>query len=73
MVTVETVFETFGGPTAVANAIGVKPSTASEMRRRASIPVRYWPALVMAANEQGFAINNDALVKMHSQSEGEAA
>lgn len=39
-------FEDFGGTTAMARAMGVKQSAASEMKRRKSIPVRYWANLI---------------------------
>jgi predicted fused transcriptional regulator/phosphomethylpyrimidine kinase len=60
METVHNIFDTFGGSSAVAKALGVGQSTASEMKRRASIPVKYWPALVEAASEQGL---NDITVE----------
>lgn len=47
------IFELFGGNAAVARVLGVGPSTASEMKRRESIPVEYWPALVDAAKHLG--------------------
>jgi hypothetical protein len=68
MASVEHVFERFGGPTAVASALGVKVSAASEMRRRSSIPVRYWRRLVAAASERGMGeFTYDLLVEMHSK------
>jgi hypothetical protein len=66
MQSVEDLFVKFGGPTAFANAIGIKLSAASEMRRRASIPVRYWHRLVMAGKQNGIKITFDHLVDMHS-------
>lgn len=47
------IFELFGGNAAVARVLGVGPSTASEMKRRESIPVEYWPALVDEARKVG--------------------
>lgn len=68
MDTVDDVFKAFGGPTALARAIGVKVSAASEMRRRCSIPVGYWPLLVMAAKDSGVpGINYDRLVAIHQE------
>lgn len=46
MQNVDDIFEAFGGNAAVARVLKVGPSTASEMKRRESIPVEYWPALV---------------------------
>lgn len=43
------VFALFGSNVKLAEALTVGPSTVSEMKRRNSIPVEYWPALVEAA------------------------
>lgn len=56
----------FGGPTAFARAIGVQPSTASEMKRRGSIPVRYWPSVLSAAENLNIQISSDDLVAIHT-------
>ncbi|MDQ0320011.1 hypothetical protein QO002_002149 [Pararhizobium capsulatum DSM 1112] len=51
MNTVSDIFDVFGGNAAVARILGVGASTASEMKRRESIPVEYWPALVDEAKK----------------------
>lgn len=56
----------FGGTTAFAAAIQVNVSTASEMKRRGSIPVRYWPSLIAAADERGVPLSYEQLVAIHS-------
>lgn len=66
MNTVDDVFDKFGGPTALARAIGIKVSAASEMRRRASIPVTYWRDLVAVAKQHGLPLTIDRLVSMHT-------
>lgn len=67
MNTVEDVFLGFGGTSAFAGALELNLSTASEMRRRSSIPVRYWPKLVEVARQRDIeGINNDSLVKIHA-------
>jgi hypothetical protein len=43
------VFALFGSNVKLAEALNVGPSTVSEMKRRNSIPVEYWPALIDAA------------------------
>lgn len=74
MQTVHDIFEALGGTGAVAKVIGVKHSAASEMRRRQSIPVKYWPALMAKASEERIAIDSDVLVRVHvSAEEGRAA
>ena len=65
METVHDIIEALGGTSAFGRAIGVKQSTASEMKRRASIPVEHWPKLILAAKETGKIITNDELVEMH--------
>jgi hypothetical protein len=53
MNTISDIFDVFGGNAAVARILGVGASTASEMKRRESIPVEYWPALVDEAKKAG--------------------
>jgi hypothetical protein len=67
MDTVDDVFAEFGGPTALGRAIGVKPSTASEMKRRQSIPIDYWQKLTEAARERGLEdLTYEKLVSIHT-------
>ncbi len=67
MVTVPDIFEKFGGPTAVAAALEVRTSTASEMKRRGSIPVKHWPKLIDAARERGIeGVSADTLTRIHA-------
>lgn len=73
MNSVEDVFDRFQKTSAFADALGLKLSAASEMRRRKSIPVRYWPKLVEVARERGFdEINNDTLVAIHAPTPSDA-
>lgn len=73
MNTVEDVFLSFDGTSALASALQVKLSAASEMRRRGSIPVRYWPRLVDAARERNVdGISYDVLVHIHAPDEASA-
>lgn len=67
--TVDDVFVAFGGPTAIARLLDLKgASTASEMRRRRSIPVEYWRRLVELAADNGApGLTYDKLVTMHSK------
>jgi hypothetical protein len=69
MQTVSEIFDAFGGPSSVSRVLGVNPSTASEMKRRKSIPVPYWPLLVQAASERGLSeISYEVLVRAHVES-----
>ncbi|MDA9521665.1 hypothetical protein XI06_15275 [Bradyrhizobium sp. CCBAU 11434] len=67
--TVADVFAVFGGPAAFARTFGLKnPSTASEMKRRESISVGLWPAIVA----EGAALNvewltYECLTLMHAK------
>jgi hypothetical protein len=65
---VDDVFAAFGGPTTVARALDLKgPSTASEMKRRSSIPVNYWERLVEVAPDFGVTgLTYEKLVRMHT-------
>jgi hypothetical protein len=64
MLTVEAIFDAYGGPAALARAIGVTTEHAASMRRRKSIPVRYWPALLDVAQTRPALrhITSEALV-----------
>lgn len=70
MKTINELYEKLGGSGAVAKAIHVKPSAASEMRRRKSIPVKYWPCLIEQAAASGFPLTNDILVHLHVRVQG---
>lgn len=65
MRTVSDLFITLGGPAVIARILGKKPSTASEMKRRQSIPLTYWPALIAAAQEKGIELDEATLVRIH--------
>lgn len=60
-------FEKLGGPTKVSRILGVGFTTASEMKRRGSIPVKYWPTLVAACREDGLEVSYEQLVAMHAE------
>lgn len=62
---VHAIFETLGGAASVARMLRVNASTASEMKRRKSIPIKYWPSLISAARVEGVRIDEAALVSAH--------
>lgn len=64
------VFALFGSNVKLAEALSVGPSTVSEMKRRNSIPVEYWPALVDAARSLGA---NDLTIERMAIVSAEAA
>lgn len=73
MQNVDDIFTKLGGTGAVARMIDVKHSAASEMRRRQSIPVRYWPDLIAKAKLADVDIDSDLLVKVHVTAPDRAA
>lgn len=72
MVTLDDVFEEFGGPAEVGRAIGKSTEHAASMRRRGSIPVEYWPALLAQARGRGIrGLTYELLVRIHVSNKGE--
>jgi len=68
MKTVDDIFNAFNGPAEVARTIGKRTEHATAMRRRGSIPVAYWPSLVVGAKARGLSgITYDALVAVHAE------
>lgn len=69
MNTIADIFNTLGGTTATAKALEVKLSAASEMKRRGSIPVRYWPLVIEALEGVGSPVSYEQLVVLHTDRE----
>jgi hypothetical protein len=68
MQSVPDIFAAFGGPAAMARALQTRASTASEMKRRGSIPAEYWVRLVDAAKEAGIdGVTYEALARAHAK------
>lgn len=66
MDTIRGLIDALGGPTAFGNAIGKKPSTASEMKRNGSISVDHWPKIIASAAERGIkGVTADFLMRLH--------
>lgn len=63
---VSDIIEALGGCSSVAKAIGRGASAVSEMKRRGTIPVTYWPAITAEASRKGLPITNDKLVEVHT-------
>lgn len=64
--TVDDVFTAFGGPAVVMRILDLKRSTATEIKRRGSIPVEYWPGLIEAAPRYGISgLTSDKLLQIH--------
>lgn len=73
MTSVADIIDRFGGNTRFAELLGKKQTTASEMKRRKSIPVEHWPRLVEAAHQRGITLDYETLVKIHAEQPKEAA
>lgn len=58
-------FDRLGGPAAVARLIGKPASTASEMKRRGSIPVEYWPTIIGAAVSKEIDLSAEKMLQLH--------
>lgn len=70
MASVDEIFRAFGGPASLAKVMGVTTEHASAMRRRRSIPVKYWPAILRAdRSEFNTSINNQYLIDAHASRE----
>lgn len=68
------IFDAFGGPTKLAEVIGVKPFHAQTMKTRGSIPLAYWPALIKAAEERGIqGVTYESLTMMAANRKGPAS
>lgn len=65
MNTIPEIIDTLGGTTEFGRAIGVRQSTASEMKRRQSIPVQHWPKVIEAARIRKIKLTTDDLVELH--------
>lgn len=52
----------------MAKVLGINLSTASEMRRRQSMPVRYWPSLIAYASANGLKkqLTAERLMEIHA-------
>jgi hypothetical protein len=68
MLTIADLINRLGGNVGFAEIIGAAhPSTASEMKRRGSIPVQHWPRVIAAARQRGIDISAETLMAMHTE------
>lgn len=66
METLPDIFDAFDGPAELGRALGITTELAAGMRRRNSIPVRYWPTLIAAARERRISgITYESLTHIH--------
>ena len=65
------VIAALGGNASFGRLIGKGASTASEMKRRGSIPVCYWPQIVTEARARDISwLTYEALVTIHARPAG---
>lgn len=64
---VSDIIQKLGGNAAVARELGLKPSAVSEMRRRGSIPAKYWAGIIRIAETKKLRqLNADRLISIHA-------
>lgn len=66
LIPVELIMRAFGGPAKFGRIIGKPTEHAAAMRRRRSIPVQYWPAIVDAATAKGLSLTPSDLMEAHA-------
>lgn len=71
--TVSQIIDAFGGQAAFGRLIGKNASTASEMKRRGSIPPKYWRRIVEAEPVEGDAVTYEELALAHDVDDEVAA
>lgn len=65
--TVDDVFDSLGGVTSVARSLNVNVSTASEMKRRKSIPSHHWIELALTEPVEGWPdVTLEILARVHA-------
>ena len=70
---VATIISDLGGYQAVAKVLNVGSSTVSEMRRRGSIPVKWWPALIQSERGKEIGLNAYVLMVANAKMDREPA
>ncbi len=66
-------FDLLGGTGKAARALAVGQTTASEMKRRGTIPVRYWDRLIGVEDNDGHLITLEDLHRLHREPEALAS
>lgn len=70
MQTFTEIINEFGGPSAFAVILGTTQQNVSQMRQRNSIPSRFWPTVVEAAQEKNIqGITFETLAKLAASRE----
>jgi hypothetical protein len=68
MKTIPEIIDAIGGPFAFARLLKIKNSTATEIKRREVLAVKYWPVVVRHCKENKIrGVSNDVLVLLHQK------
>jgi hypothetical protein len=65
MNSIDDLFEALGGPTKVGQIIGKRVEHAGSMKSRGSIPVRYWPSLIVSERGKELGLSWEWLARLH--------
>ena len=67
LTSVEQLFDAFGKIIAFSDSVGCGYEAARQMRRRGSIPVKFWPKIIEACAEKEIeGVDYETLVRLHT-------
>lgn len=61
--TIEAIFEQFGGPSAIGRVIGMSRFATSAMLHNRTIPIKYWGMLINSATGRSIGLDADGLMR----------
>lgn len=64
--TLDEIIHRVGGPSLIADWIGITPAGVSNMRGRGRLPPEYWVCFVTKAREAGHALTYEYLAEVHA-------
>jgi hypothetical protein len=70
---VHSIFDKWNSLSEFAADAGVTYGSAKQMRRRGSIPVRYWPSLLKGAQARDIEVTETDLISAHAHVDAEDA
>ena len=59
------IIERLGGPSELARQLGKPTTTVASWAIRRSIPVKFWPVMVVTASKRGIKLDYERLVNLH--------
>ena len=65
-ITLSTIYEALNGAAEVGRALGISTEHAAGLRRRRSIPPRYWAELLTALTDKGVQATEADLVRIYN-------